>query len=76
MLFNSFIQTLSREFSMKDLGPVHHFLGVEISPTHEGLYLSQSYYVLTILERSKMLDCKPMATRWMSSLDLLNLLHT
>ena len=61
-LVNSFVQTLSHEFSMKDLGPVHHFLGVEISHTSEGLHLSQSHYALTILERSKMLDCKPMST--------------
>ena len=61
-LVNSFVQTLSHEFSMKDLGPVHHFLGVEISHTSEGLHLSLSHYALTILERSKMLDCKPMST--------------
>ena len=61
MLVNSFFQTLSREFSMKDLRPIHHFLGVEISPTPEGLHLSQSHYALTILERSKMLDCKHMS---------------
>ena len=61
-LVNSFVQTLSHEFSMKDLGPVHHFLGVEISHTSEGLHLSQSHYALTILEQSKKLDCKPMST--------------
>ncbi|KAJ8759694.1 hypothetical protein K2173_009795 [Erythroxylum novogranatense] len=61
-LVNSFIQTLSREISMKDFGPVHHFLGVEISPTSKGLHLSQSHYALTILERSNMVDCKPIPT--------------
>ena len=49
-LVNSFVQTLSHEFSMKDLGPVHHFLRVEISHISEGLHLSQSHYALTILE--------------------------
>lgn len=62
ILVHSFIQTLSHEFSIKDLGPVHHFLGIEISTTSKGLQLSQAHYALTILERSKMIDCKPMST--------------
>jgi hypothetical protein len=61
-LVTFFIQILSREFSMKDLGLVHHFLGVEISTTANGLHLSQSHYALTILDRSSMLHCKPMST--------------
>ena len=62
MLVESFIQVLSQEFSMKDLGPIHHFLGIEVSPTNNGLHLSQSHYALTILERAQMMDCKPMST--------------
>jgi hypothetical protein len=61
-LVTFFIQILSREFSMKDLGLVHHFLGVEISTTANGLHLSQSHYALTILNRCNMLHCKPMST--------------
>lgn len=61
-LVTSFIQLLSSEFSMNDLGPVHHFLGVEISFTADGLHLCQSHYARTILERSDMLHCKPMPT--------------
>ncbi|XP_055960787.1 uncharacterized mitochondrial protein AtMg00810-like [Mercurialis annua] len=61
-LVTSFVQTLSHEFSMKDLGPVHHFLGIVITPTTRGLQLSQTHYALSILDRSKMMDCKPMAT--------------
>ena len=61
-LVNSIIHILSCEFSMKDLGPVHHFLGVEISTTVDGLQLSQSHYAPTILDRSSMLHCKPMST--------------
>ncbi|KAJ8751366.1 hypothetical protein K2173_016562 [Erythroxylum novogranatense] len=72
-LVTSFIQILSCEFSMKDLGPVHHFLRVEISPTSEGLHLSQSHYALTILERSNMVDCKPMPTPLDVKLKLPNL---
>lgn len=61
-LLDSFIQLLHTEFAMKDLGPVHHFLGIEVTPTSDGLHLSQSHYALTILERADMVDCKPMST--------------
>ncbi|WJZ95069.1 hypothetical protein VitviT2T_013864 [Vitis vinifera] len=47
---------------MKDLDQIHHFLGIEISQTSDGLHLSQSHYALTILERANMVDCKPMST--------------
>ncbi|OIW19116.1 hypothetical protein TanjilG_08916 [Lupinus angustifolius] len=61
-LLSKFIQILQSEFAMKDLGPLHHFLGIEISPTPDGLNLSQSHYALTILERANMVDCKPIST--------------
>ena len=62
ILVADFISLLSQEFAMKDLGHVHHFLGIEISQTQSGLHLSQSHYALTILERADMVDCKPMST--------------
>ena len=49
-LVSNFISLLSSEFAMKDLGPIHHFLGMEITPTSNGLHLSQSHYAVTILE--------------------------
>jgi hypothetical protein len=61
-LVTDFITLLSQEFVMKDLGPAHHFLGIEISQTQSGLHLSQSHYAHTILERADMVDCKPMST--------------
>ena len=47
---------------MKDLGQLHHFLGIEVTNTTDGLHLSQSHYALTILEKAQMVDCKPMNT--------------
>jgi hypothetical protein len=32
---------LNEQFLMTDLGPLRYFLGIEISSTHEGFYLSQ-----------------------------------
>lgn len=61
-LISKFIKLLSGEFTIKDLGPIHHFLGMEIRTTPDGLHLSQSHYALTILERTNMVECKPMST--------------
>ncbi|KAJ8770425.1 hypothetical protein K2173_015039 [Erythroxylum novogranatense] len=61
-LVQSFLQVLSSEFSMKDLGPLHHFLGIQIHTTPTGLHLSQSHYAHSILDRAQMLDCRPMPT--------------
>jgi hypothetical protein len=44
---------------MTDLGDIHHFLGINVHRTHEGLFLSQQQYALEILERAKMLNATP-----------------
>ena len=41
---------------------MHHFLGMEVTSMSKGLHLSQTHYAVTILERSNMVDCKPMGT--------------
>lgn len=61
-LVQSFLQVLNSEFSMKDLGPLHHFLGIQIHTTPTGLHLSQTHYAHSILKRAQMLDCRPMPT--------------
>lgn len=47
---------------MKDLGPLPHFLGVSVNRTTEGLFLCQQQYILDILKRAGMFDCKPCNT--------------
>lgn len=47
---NQFIHSLAKRFSIKDLGPFHHFLGIELIPTQHAIFLSQhrhSQYILT-----------------------------
>jgi hypothetical protein len=56
------ITTLQQEFSMKDLGQLHHFLGMHVQHTPSGLFLSQRQYMLEILDRAGMADCKPCTT--------------
>ena len=57
-----FIAQLGSLFSMKDLGPLNFFLGMEVTRTPIAMYLSQSKYIMDLLRRTKMTDCKPSST--------------
>ena len=61
-LLHRTISTLQQEFSMKDLGHLHHFLGMQVQHTSSGLFLSQRQYMLEILDRAGMTNCKPSTT--------------
>ncbi|RVW33427.1 Retrovirus-related Pol polyprotein from transposon RE1 [Vitis vinifera] len=50
---------LSREFEMKDLGPLKYFLGIEVSRSSEGIFLSQRKYALDLLQETGMSACQP-----------------
>ena len=39
------LKDLSKEFSLKDLGNLHFFLGVEVKNVPNGIVLSQGKYV-------------------------------
>lgn len=47
---------------MKDMGPLHHFLGLSVTRQDDGFHLSQRWFILEILERAGMADCKPCST--------------
>jgi hypothetical protein len=52
------IFALQREFAVKDLGPLHHFLSITVERRPDGLFLYQCTYTLDILKRAVMTDCK------------------
>jgi hypothetical protein len=56
------IGALQREFAMTDLGQLHHFLGISVTRSADGLFLSQRQYTQDILERAGMSACKPCST--------------
>lgn len=62
VLVRRIIDDLSREFSMTDLGLLHHFLGITVSRNAAGLFLSQQQYASAILARAKMSTCNPTTT--------------
>jgi hypothetical protein len=49
-LLQCIISALQQEFSMKDLGLLHHFLGMRVQHMLDGLFLSQHQYMLDILD--------------------------
>eukprot|EP00253_Pinus_taeda_P014328 PITA_14328 len=53
---------LASKFEMKDLGLMHYFLGLEVWQKPGNIFLSQGKYVVKILERFDMVDCKPVTT--------------
>jgi hypothetical protein len=56
------IFALQQEFTMKNLGPLHHFLSITVERRPDGLLLHQRTYMLGILKHAVMTDCKPCTT--------------
>ncbi|KAI3412713.1 uncharacterized protein J3R85_017059 [Psidium guajava] len=53
---------LQQHFSMKDLGPLRYFLGLEIARSSRGILLSQQKYTADILSRAALSDSRTAAT--------------
>ena len=53
---------LSKEFEMKDLGPLKYFLGIEVSRSSKGIFLSQRKYAVDLLHETGMSACQPVDT--------------
>lgn len=50
---NKFIHKLSTLFPIKDLGPFHYFMGLEVHRTNDGLFLHQGKYLLDLLQKNQ-----------------------
>lgn len=49
-------------FSLKYLGDLHQFLGIEVHPDATSLFLTQTQYIQDILFKFGMSQCKPCPT--------------
>jgi Reverse transcriptase (RNA-dependent DNA polymerase) len=58
-LLQSVIHLLDQSFTIKDLGELHFFLGIEVHHHDKALLLTQSKYIYSILDRAKMQGTKP-----------------
>ena len=70
-LITDFKKKLAAEFEMKDLGLMHYFLGIDIWQIPEKIFLNQGKFVVEILNRFDMLECKSMNTPMETKLKLL-----
>lgn len=61
-LISHLISKLSFEFSMKDLGDLHYFLGVQAVRTSSTLFLSQHKYPLDLIRKFHLHTLKPVRT--------------
>jgi histone deacetylase 1/2 len=61
-LLQDIIAHLKTEFAIKDMGPLHFFLGIDVKRRRDGFFLSQAAYARDVLERAGMVNCKPART--------------
>jgi hypothetical protein len=61
-LLHAIIAKLKSEFAMKDMGPLHYFLGIQVRRTPRGFFLSQAQYADEILQRAGMTNCTAVST--------------
>ena len=53
---------LSQQFEMKNLGHLNYFLGLEITHSVDGLYITQAKYASDFLSRARLTDSKTVDT--------------
>ena len=53
---------LSQHFEMKDLGTLSYFLGLEVTSSSDGYYLSQAKYASNLLSKVDIIDNKTIST--------------
>eukprot|EP00253_Pinus_taeda_P030379 PITA_30379 len=61
-LIEGYKRDLASKFEMKDIVLVHYFLGLEVWQEKGHFFLGQGKYIVDILSRFHMENCKPMST--------------
>uniref|UniRef100_A0A2N9J5N8 Reverse transcriptase Ty1/copia-type domain-containing protein n=1 Tax=Fagus sylvatica TaxID=28930 RepID=A0A2N9J5N8_FAGSY len=62
--------SLTHDFAVKDLGNLNFFLGIEVLSNPYGIILSQHWYIMDLLHRTKMSEAKPITTLMASTTSL------
>ncbi|KAG8480777.1 hypothetical protein CXB51_025440 [Gossypium anomalum] len=70
---DAIISCLDRQFSLKDLGELSFFLGLEVVRHQDRMHVSQKKYARELLERANMLNAKSVDTPMISSPTLTSL---
>ena len=53
---------LLQEFEIKELSKIKYFLGIEVTHSWHGIFISEQKYVLDLLTETGKLGCKPVET--------------
>ncbi|PKU86279.1 Retrovirus-related Pol polyprotein from transposon TNT 1-94 [Dendrobium catenatum] len=69
---NTLLDNLKTTFTMRDLGSLSQFLGIQTVHTTYGVHLNQSRFAQSILERAGMLNCKSVSTPSSSKISVTN----
>jgi hypothetical protein len=56
------LNDLKDGFALKNVGPLHYFLGIEVRRTSDEIHLSQAKYTDDILHRAGVTSCKGVTT--------------
>jgi hypothetical protein len=54
-------RSLQQQFSIKNLGSLKYFLGIEMATSCKGFFLNQCKYIIDLLKDVDMLHTKPVA---------------
>ena len=69
-LLNGLKLSMMNEFEMTDLGKLHHFLGIEVSQSKKGIFISQESYAKEVLKKFGMKGANPLVTPCITGLKL------
>jgi hypothetical protein len=69
-MFEAFKKRMFQEFEMTDIGLMAHFLGIEVTQSAEGIFISQSRYATEILKKYGMETSNAVTTPVDSGLEL------
>jgi hypothetical protein len=61
-LLHHIIKHLGTIFALQDLEPLHFFLGIQVQCSPSDFFLHQAKYTDDILDRARMVNCKPAPT--------------
>jgi hypothetical protein len=61
-LSQKFAKDMHNEFEMSLLGELSLFLGLQIFQSNQGIFISQTKYIIEMLKKFGMEDCKPVTT--------------
>ncbi|GAA0166120.1 transmembrane signal receptor [Lithospermum erythrorhizon] len=69
-MLSDFKSAMMNEFEMTDLGELHHFLGINVQKSKEGIFISQEKYAAELLEKFNMKNSNPVSTPCVTCLKL------